>query len=270
MYHSISESLESDISPYYRVCTSPKRFADHMSCLANNGWTGVTLRKGLESLDHSSKLSSKLVAITFDDGFRDFYSTAFPILKAHGFSATMYLPTAHIGESSLEFKGRQCMTWGEVAELHREGIEFGSHTVNHPVLYELPLTDIESELAISRKRIEEVLNSECRAFAYPYAFPQTDAPFVQKFSDMLSRLGYTTGVTTMVGRVDASDNRLLLKRLPVNESDDWSLLEAKLHGAYDWLGVPQAIIKRARWWIRSRGRSKLSEGKSTMKQGAKT
>ncbi|HWF19894.1 MAG TPA: polysaccharide deacetylase family protein, partial [Verrucomicrobiae bacterium] len=51
---------------------------------------------------------------------------AFPVLQQHGFSATMFLPTAFIREKRRMFKERECMTWNEARELHRAGIEFGS------------------------------------------------------------------------------------------------------------------------------------------------
>ena len=60
---------------------------------------------------------AKLVAITFDDGFRDFYTEAFPILQRERFSATMFLPTSFIAEQPRQFLSRDCMTWSEVREL---------------------------------------------------------------------------------------------------------------------------------------------------------
>jgi peptidoglycan/xylan/chitin deacetylase (PgdA/CDA1 family) len=259
MYHSISDTTESDTPEYYRVCTSPARFAEHMAILAREGRRGVSLKEGLQALEDPSGMGEQLVAITFDDGFRDFYTAAHPILKEHGFKATMYLPTAFIGDSSQTFKGRPCMTWMEIKELHLQGIEFGSHTVTHPVLHGLAFSEIEKELEDSRNQIEERLESECDAFAYPYAYPEADCSFTRKFSGLLKKLGYTSAVTTKIGRVRTEDDPLCLKRLPVNDSDDRSLIEAKLQGAYDWLAIPQTASKRARHWIGSR-RSHPSEG----------
>ena len=91
----------------------------------------------------------------------------------------MYLPTGFIGDDRRRFKSRECLTWPEVRELHRAGIEFGAHTVNHPVLYDLSLADIERELVTSKAQIEAELASEVASFAYPYAFPQADRDFLR-------------------------------------------------------------------------------------------
>ena len=68
----------------------------------------------------------KTVVLTFDDGYRDFYTDAFPILASFGYTATVYLPTQHIGEDTLAFNGTACLTWNQVRELEKAGIEFGS------------------------------------------------------------------------------------------------------------------------------------------------
>ncbi len=253
MYHSISDSPEFGVRPYYRVCTSPARFSDHMRNLSESGWQGVTLSQGLEALEGKARMTRRPVVITFDDGFRDFYTEAFPVLRRHSFSATMYLPTAFIGENRLMFKSRECLRIRqEVRELHRQGIQFGSHTVNHPTLIAISWPDIEMELRLSRERIEQELGLDSRTFAYPCASPQADAVFVKAFAAMQLRLGYISGVTTVVGRVRPSDNQLLLKRLPVSGLDDLSLLQAKLEGAYDWLSLLQSASKRIRRIFRSR------------------
>ena len=337
MYHSISDDPETGISPYYKTCTSPQRFAEHMSWLAAAGYRGVTLSEGLaalqaqsaegqgisgkgqkpgaQTLAHTSQTPDpfasvcaaghssgdkhrvdssqqrrdpfasvcaaghssgdkhrvdssqqrrdplpiapspfplaalpavKLVALTFDDGFRDFHTAAFPILRKHGFSATMYLPTAFIGDERKTFMARDCLTWSEVLELSKAGVEFGSHTVNHPKLVELDWPEIESELRDSKAEIEQRLSQPCLSFAYPFAFPQADRAFARRFLDLTTSSAYASAVTTAIGRTRAGDNPRQLSRLPANSVDDRVLFEAKLRGAYDWLGMPQSMSKQLR------------------------
>lgn len=244
MYHSISEQGEDKVSAYYRTTTSPKIFAEQMALLRAEGFRAVNLREGRELLRRSSASAEKIVAVTFDDGFRDFYTHAFPVLKQYGFSATMFLPTAFIGNEPLRFKERECMTWGEARELHNAGIEFGSHTVNHPKLYELDFAEIRKELEVSKAVIEEKLGAAISSFAYPYAFPSADRQFVEALVDLLKGAGYDCNATTRIGRVRAEDDPFTLKRLPVNSADDATLFLAKIRGAYDWMNWPQDALKK--------------------------
>lgn len=305
MYHSISDEPEPGVHPYYRVCTSPRRFAEQMQWLTDRGWQGVTLSQGLAWLKASEDGRSKIedrrsdlrssnsdlltpishlpspiadlrsstrhpVALTFDDGFQDFYTHAFPVLQRHGFAATMYLPTGFITDHGPQttdhglktrdqgpgtkhheprtapsaFVGRDFLSWDQVRELHHKGIEFGSHTVSHPRLVDLSWESIALELRTSHLELQSRLGSPVTAFAYPYAFPQANDAFVGRLRELLRETGYVTNVTTQVGRVRVADDPFQLKRLPVNDADDRALFLAKLDGAYDWLGHCQALAKR--------------------------
>jgi peptidoglycan/xylan/chitin deacetylase (PgdA/CDA1 family) len=187
------------------------------------------------------------VALTFDDGFRDFYSVAWSILRQHAFSATVYLPTGFVSEEAKLFRGKRCLTWDEVRELRRNGIHFGSHTINHPKLYELSWREIQIESTISKERIQQELQQEITSFAYPYAFPQEDECFTQRLRHVLRKAGYRNCATTMIGRAEAESDSFYLRRLPINSCDDKILFAAKLGGAYDWLGHIQRasrVLKR--------------------------
>lgn len=244
MYHSISDDEERGVAPYYRLTTSPARFRDHMRWLSEEGYAVVSLAEALRRLGAAMNCSDRVVVLTFDDGFEDFRSQAWPVLAAHGFAASVFLPTAFIGDANRSsFNGRPCLTWREVAELSGRGVSFGAHTVTHPVLYRRPWTEVRRELRDSRQQIEDRLQVPVRTFAYPYAFPREDRAFVQRFRAELLESGYTAGVTTIVGRVSAETDRLCLKRLPMSDSDDRDLFVGKLNGAYDWVGGLQWIYR---------------------------
>ena len=249
MYHSISNDQELGVSPYYRTVTSPLRFAEQMHILRNLGWRARNLRDGLTALANStSKPGEKAVVLTFDDGFRDFYTAAMPVLDELGFSATMYLSTGLIGDSKGRgcLHGRQCLSWSEVRELNALGVEFGSHTVNHPELVNLSWSEIESEIRSSKSEIENQLGRGITGFAYPYAFPRANKAFVMRMRNALEAAGYETCVTTEIGLTAPDDDLFYLKRLPVNQGDDPKLLTAKLAGAYNWLAWPQRAAKSAK------------------------
>src|ERR1700689_4753906 len=131
MYHSIADEDEATVQPYYRTATSPAVFAAQVASLHEAGFSviglGEAVRRSAVPTATRNETVKNSVVITFDDGLRNFYTNAFPILSRYGFTATMFLPTAHIGESRLRFKGKDCLSWDEVRELQKHGISFGSH-----------------------------------------------------------------------------------------------------------------------------------------------
>jgi peptidoglycan/xylan/chitin deacetylase (PgdA/CDA1 family) len=251
MYHSVSDDEEDHVHPYYRTCTSRDRFSEQMEWLRELGYRGVSLQEALAT-GMGQPNGRAAVAITFDDGFRNVFTDAWPVLRRHNFTATMYLPTAFISEHRKSWFGRECLTWEEVCSLRKEGAEFGSHTVSHPTLYAMPWEQIQNELINSKAEIEGHLLESISTFAYPFAFPQEDPAFAQRLVDIMRRSGYRSCVTTIIGRRRLKDDPLLLKRLPINQCDDKRLFLAKLRGAYDWMGGPQRLMRQAKVWVGSR------------------
>lgn len=243
MYHRIADDPEPDRPAFRRLCTSASRFADQMRWLAEAGWTGMDVTTALAA--EGARAGLRRCAITFDDGLGDFLDTAAPVLLQHDFRATIYLPTAFIGETRAPFQTHLCLAWSEVRDLHRAGFEFGSHTVSHPHLRELPWCDVWREVATSKVRIEQELGASIHGFSYPFAFPQTDAVFAATTATILRAVGYAHAVTTIIGRATPHDDPFRLRRIPVSEADDRDLFLAKLEGAYDWLARPQAWAKAA-------------------------
>jgi len=240
MYHSISDKKETS-HPYYQVNTTPAVFEAHLQHLHENGYNVINLHDLEIFLTKAN--SRKSVVITFDDGFRDFYTNAFPLLNKYSFKATVFLPVAFIKNQRTSFKGKECMTWNEIRELNKQGIHFGSHTVNHPQLKHLAKKNVESEIASSKKIIEENTSVKVMSFSYPFAFPQDDKLFIQFYRKTLLTQGYSMAVTTVIGRASVRDDLYFLKRIPVNNCDDLHFFQAKLYGAYDWLAKPQYFVK---------------------------
>jgi peptidoglycan/xylan/chitin deacetylase (PgdA/CDA1 family) len=247
MYHSVSDSDgdETGVRAYYRTVTTPDAFAQQMRHLAENGYEAVTVSEAVSHLQRGLGMK-KYVAITFDDGFSDFYRHAFPVLSGHGFAATMYLPTAYIGNCTMQFKGKDCLTWNEVRELRKHGVEFGSHTVTHPQLSTLDERSVERELADSKHGIEDGLGEAIGGLAYPYAFPEQNSAFVAMLRNTLANAGYRHGVCTSIGVARPQQDLYFLPRLPMNSLDDRNLFEAKLQGGYDWLHRVQYASKLIR------------------------
>ena len=243
MYHSICDSRKETTHPYFQTVTSPGVFGRHMKYLHDNGYCVVGLPEAIRYMDTTPPPSIRPVVITFDDGFQDFYTNAFPLLNQYGFSATVYLPTAYIGTTTQAFKGTECLTWDQVRELQKAGVEFGSHTVTHPQLKSVRAEDAQAEIRFSKETIEQELGCPVSSFAYPYAFPETDKDFTDRLRGFLQETGYENGVSTVIGTTDRYDDRFFMKRLPMNSCDDDRLFQAKLDAAYNWLHAVQYASK---------------------------
>jgi peptidoglycan/xylan/chitin deacetylase (PgdA/CDA1 family) len=243
MYHSISDDKESISHPYYHINTTSAVFAEHMRFLSENDYSVINLHELVNCFDTNNKLTKKFAVITFDDGYRDFYTNAFPILQKYHFPATVFLPTDFIGNEKNKLRGKDHLTWDQISELSDSGGSFGSHTVSHPQLHDLVRDEIEHELRDSKKSIEDKTGKPVTSFSYPFAFPEEDKVFRGELRNILEKNGYTSGVTTVIGRAGIGDDPLFLKRIPVNNCDDELFFRAKLEGAYDWPHKPQYFYK---------------------------
>lgn len=249
MYHSVSDTIDAARHPYFQTTTTPLQFETQLRVLREGPRRVVPLAEVALGQSDASR-----VAITFDDGYADFASEAFPRLAARALPSTVFLATDYVGDVARTFNGRSCLTWPQVRELHAKGVEFGSHTASHPQLHEVSPARVRQEVQRSKAVIEDQLGAAVAAFSYPYAFPEADPSFCERLCDILRECGYRYGVSTIIGRVDASSERYALPRVPVNLGDDAAFLEAKIAGGYDWLHPVQLALKRAKV-MRRRGRA---------------
>lgn len=244
MYHSISNDPESTVHPYFRINTPPGLFAEHMKILHDKGYKIISLSAAVELIKQGGKCPSSFAlfpmqpkaVLTFDDGYKDFLTQAFPILNRYKFAATVFLPTSFIdNEGKAGLKGRHHLSWDEVRELGKAGTVFGSHTVTHRQLSNLSEAEIEYEIRHSKEVIEDNLGQNIASFCFPYKFMDQDRKFVRIMKSMLVSTGYKNAVTTRIGTVSTEDDIFMLKRIPVNSDDEAEFLRGKLEGAYDWL-----------------------------------
>lgn len=166
-YHSIDSSgsvISTDVAQFHR----------HMECLAEKKMRVISLREAVSILKHRSAFPRNAVALTFDDGFRNFFSCALPILKKFQFPATVFLVTGRSGKDnqwlgqSPHIPRLELLDWQEVREASREGIDFGVHTVTHPNLARLSHEELAREIIEPQRVISEHVGSMPQVFAYPY------------------------------------------------------------------------------------------------------
>jgi peptidoglycan/xylan/chitin deacetylase (PgdA/CDA1 family) len=214
-----------------------------MKYLHENGYRCVGLCAAVEALKCPPS-KERLAVITFDDGYRDFYIDAFPILRKYAFGATMFIASSHTGDQRICLEGKEFMTWKEVREILAHEIEVGSHTVSHPQLCGLSEERVASEIGNSKQAIEDKLGCAVVSFSYPFAFPQHDRQFIRLIRGLLQMHGYKNGVCTTIGTASREHDVFFLPRLPANGYDDLKFYQAKLEGSYDWLCMVQTLYKQ--------------------------
>ncbi len=239
-YHSISEG-DSPLQ------TSPPLFAQQMEWLVARG--SVINAASLSDLaDHWSDLDNlapRSVILTFDDAYADFYTHAAPVLRAHKLPATVFLPTAYVGRTNawpgqpVWVKETPLMSWEQIAELAQAGIQFGSHTVNHPDLTALPPAEAERELAESRRSIEERTGHKVEHFCYPYG------KWNAAVCDAASRV-YRTACSTIAGTVPHRSNIHLLPRVDAHYVRDPRLFRSMFTRRFDAYIAARRTIRRLR------------------------
>ena len=241
MYHSVCNTTGAR-HPYFETNTSVATFERHLQFLHDQEYATAYLSDLLGVLQ-SGGTARKLVVITFDDAFRNFYTQAFPLLSRYGFKATVFVPSRLVGNQTSILGPEPLMTWDEIREVSRHGVAVGSHSESHSDLYRADLRTLEHEVKFSKTAIEDSIGRPVGSFAYPFAFPEHDKDFCRRYSSLLEESGYDHGVTTVIGRASRSHSRFILPRLPINSHDDLALLAAKLKGDYDWLHAPQCAYK---------------------------
>lgn len=201
VYHHIAPNPNK--SQHY---VSPEMFEQQMEWLKSNNYHVITYKQLYEALTANTTLPSNPVVITFDDGDKDQYENAFPILKKYNYPAIFFIETITIGKS-------QWMNFDMMRELLDAGMEIGSHTVTH---YNLPKKDQETvkyELVKSKQILEENLNIPVEFFAYP------NGTHSQLVIDELIAAGYKSAVTiTQSVLQDKNKSIYLIPRLYITDN----------------------------------------------------
>lgn len=155
------------------ISFSPRLFKDGLARLREHGYHTIDLMDAVGMVQRREMFPERCFVITFDDGYRNAYSEAFPVLQQSGMSATVFLTvgeTLTSGSSRLPSQsGRDMLSWDEIREMHATGsIRFGAHTLTHPDLTKLPAGRVEAEVRDSKSLIEDALGTPVVCFAYPY------------------------------------------------------------------------------------------------------
>jgi len=188
---------------YHALSIPPEEFEEQMAYLAQNGFTTITPDQLMAYLNHDRELPKNPILITFDDGYLDNFTNAYPIMKKYGFTATIFLVTNKIGHEE------NFMSWDQVRTMQQDGFVFGSHTVSHAALTKLSREDVMLELTNSRKELERQLGVKARYFAYP------TGAYNRQTEEMVKQAGYKAAFTIRYGQAGTGSNPYALERIPI-------------------------------------------------------
>jgi peptidoglycan/xylan/chitin deacetylase (PgdA/CDA1 family) len=204
MYHHIAVAGVPTDSRASRLDVPPDDLDAQLAYLQRAGYTTITLDDLAAALEQGAALPAKPVILTFDDGYQDFYSSAYPLLQHYSDRATIYIITARVGQPGY-------MTWGELRELAASPlITVGAHTRTHPQLAKKNRERVRDELAGSKADLESQLHLIVLHLAYP------SGSYDKQTVELARACGYTTAVTVHDGVRERADKLLELPRVFVN------------------------------------------------------
>ena len=194
MYHEIGDGPNS-------LYVADQDFAEQMQYLYNNGYQVVSLAQASKML-FEGQASSKVVALTFDDGYVSFYTKVWPLLKKLNFSATVFVITDFCGSYKY-------LSWEQIKEMDHCGIEIGCHTKSHPSLPTLDSAGLTQQIHESKLLLEQN-GLQIESFCYP------SGQYNNSTVNQVINSGFKTAVTTQYAIASSKSSPYLLPRVRVS------------------------------------------------------
>lgn len=198
-YHMVTEHPSPDAKPYV---VPPEDFAAQLDDLAAQGYTTITPQDYARARKGKQQLPEKPIILTFDDGYEDNWRVVLPMLEERGMKAAFYMVTNKIGQPGY-------LTWDNLFDLERHGMEIGGHTANH-----LPLTTLSPEQQRDELRLSKLM-LEWRGLKTIYSFSYPNGAYDDGIVAMLEEEKYLTAVTGEAGLNTLTTNPYLLRRVNV-------------------------------------------------------
>lgn len=214
MYHQIGEPAPKG-SPYRSLTVHPASFRRQMKWLRRLGYRGLSMHDIMPYV--RGEQHGKVVGITFDDGYRNVYQNALPVLREVGFTATNYFVARQLdGGNVWDYEDgvahSDLMSETEMLDWAKQGMEVGSHTLSHARLSAIPEAQAREQIEGSRKELEALLGEPVTAFCYPYGAENASV------RELVRNAGYTNATTTAGGLAHSGDDPFGLPRVMVSRS----------------------------------------------------
>ncbi len=229
-YHGVTERLNRHPSDISGLHIRADRFETQLNYLRQH-YQVISLSEFIEARKNNLSLPDRSVVLTFDDGYRNFLTSALPRLIARDMRVSVFLITdrisperqSHVNEWT-ESDDETFMSWQEIKELQQHGVEFGSHTCSHRKLSEIAAVEAEHELRVSHETIAAHLSRSAMPFAFPYG------SYSEAIVALTRELPYTCALTTDAGTNAPQTDLFVLRRNLIGDDDDEALFAARVSG----------------------------------------
>lgn len=215
VFHHVKPLKPSDDAIERGLTVLPAQFDAELNYLARNHYHTVSAARLVAFLRTGAPLPSNPVVITFDDGYSDLYGTAFHELRAHHMVGTFFVVPGFLDHSRY-------LTWTQVEDMARHGMDIESHTMSHPDLTVVSPAQVWDEVSESRSLLQRNLHRPVRIFAYPYG------TFNARVLTDLGKAGYWAAFTTRQGWRPTRFELLTLPRVYVDLDDTISIFAGRL------------------------------------------
>ena len=212
-YHHFSANTPLSTS------VTPERFEEHLSYLENNGFSVWSLEKVIDYIRENKPLPDRTVVITVDDAFLDIYTTGWPKVKQRGWPMTVFVNTGAVDQG-----GRGVLSWEQMREMQRGGVQFANHTTTHDHLVRRRYGESESawkkrviaDIEGAQQRLRDELGVSRRFFVYPFG------EYDKALLEIVEELGYI-GFGQQSGPVGPFSDMRVLPRFPMG--GDYTAME---------------------------------------------
>lgn len=223
-YHMVQQDTPEDS---YAYNVPVEDFQQQLDYLQQEGYTTISIRDFLRAKKGLFQLPEKPIILTFDDGYESNYTELLPILEERGLKATIFMVTNSIGKDNY-------LTWQQLKDLEKRGIEIGSHTANHLPLTEMPLDDARNEVKLSKLLMEWNGMKTLYTLSYP------NGKYTADLEDMLKEEEYLAAVTGDAGLNTFDTDPYQLQRINIPHpilgltEFKWRLLKGRLLAQLGW------------------------------------
>jgi len=238
VYHKVSDTYPN------HLVVSVSLFKKQIEYLRRR-YRVISVEALVEHIHQKKDFPPNSVAVTFDDGYKDNYTHAYPILKEFTIPALIFLTSGYIDSDRILEHDRlfdprfnPLLGTSEIVEMGRDVVTFGAHTVNHVDLKKTDLKGATREIVRSKGEIERILGKEVYYFSYPFG---TRAEYGDEHKKIARDCGFKAAFTGITGTIGIDTDPFEIPRCPV-EPDSFFLFKRLLDGSLDPIKIKDLFI----------------------------